>query len=65
MVSCGGCSGRDAPRQVKEMINWGAEVIFICTCLIKPIPYPPKCAYVDEIADAIQVLDVQIVMGTH
>ncbi|NIA03582.1 MAG: CGGC domain-containing protein [Nitrospirae bacterium] len=35
MVSCGGCPGRDAHRQVKEMINRGAEVIFICTCLIK------------------------------
>jgi hypothetical protein len=48
-----------------EMINRGAEVILICTCLIKPIPYLPKCAYVDEIADAIRALDVQIVMGTH
>jgi len=53
IISCGGCPGRDAPRQAKEMIRRGAEVIFTCTCLIKLIPYPPKCAYVGEIADAI------------
>ena len=47
------------------MIRRGAEVIIICTCLIKPIPHPPKCAYVDEIADAISALGVRVVMGTH
>ncbi|MEA1944128.1 MAG: hypothetical protein U9N07_02130 [Euryarchaeota archaeon] len=31
-------------------------MIFICTCVIKPIPSPPKCAYADEIADAIRAL---------
>ena len=65
MISCGGCPGRDAPRQVKEMIRRGAEVIFICTCLIKPIPHPPKCAYADDIEDAISALGVRVVMVQH
>jgi len=66
MITCGGCPGRDAIRQAKEMVNRGAEVIFICTCLIKPIPNPPKCVYAEELADAIRdKLGVRVIMGTH
>ncbi|MCD4816752.1 MAG: CGGC domain-containing protein [Methanosarcinales archaeon] len=66
MITCGGCPGRDAIRQVQEMVKRGAEVIFMCTCLIKPIPNPPKCPYAEELADAIRdKLGVRVIMGTH
>jgi len=45
MVPCGGCPGRDAVRQAAEMVRSGAEVIFICTCMIKPIPSEPIAVF--------------------
>ncbi|WP_135611917.1 CGGC domain-containing protein [Methanococcoides sp. AM1] len=66
MVTCGGCPGRDSIRQIREMIRRGAEVIFLCTCMIKPIPNPPKCPYAEELAEAIRdMCDVRVIMGTH
>jgi len=66
MTPCGGCPGRDAVRQAKEMVRRGAEVIFLCTCMIKPIPSEPVCRYSEEIAGAIRKnAGVEVVMGTH
>ena len=66
MAPCGGCPGRDAVRQAAEMVRRGAEVIFLGTCMIKPIPSEPVCKYSAEIADAIRKkTGVDVVMGTH
>lgn len=66
MVPCGGCPGRDAVRQSVEMVRRGAEVIFLGTCMIKPIPSEPVCRYSEEIAGAIRKkTGVEVIMGTH
>jgi predicted metal-binding protein len=48
------------------MVRRGAEVIFLGTCMIKPIPSEPVCKYSAEIAEAIRKkTGVDVVMGTH
>lgn len=66
MAPCGGCPGRDAVRQAAEMVRRDAEVIFLGTCMVKPIPSAPTCVYSEDIAEAIRKkVDVEVVMGTH
>ncbi|HWQ18729.1 MAG TPA: CGGC domain-containing protein [Methanotrichaceae archaeon] len=63
---CGGCPGRDAARAASEMVRRGAEVIFLSTCMTKPVPTPPGCEHPDQIAQAIRdKTGVRVVMGTH
>lgn len=41
-------------------------MIFLSTCMIKPIPSEPVCRYSGEIAEAIRKkTGVEVVMGTH
>lgn len=66
MAPCGGCPGSDAVRQAAEMVRRGADVIVMCTCMIKPIPSGPVCKYSEEISDAIRKkTDVDIIISTH
>jgi predicted metal-binding protein len=37
MATCGGCPGRDAVRVAQDMVRRGAEVIYLATCVVKPV----------------------------
>jgi predicted metal-binding protein len=66
MATCGGCPGRDAVRVAQDMVRRGAEVIYLATCVVKPVPTPPACDHPEEIAQAIRdKTGVKVVMGTH
>jgi predicted metal-binding protein len=66
MADCGGCPGRNAVRVAQDMVKRGAEVVYLATCVVKPMPTPPACDHPDEIAQAIRdKTGGKVVMGTY
>ncbi len=66
VADCGGCPGRGAAGVAANMVKRGADVIYLATCMVKPIPTPPACDHPEEIAQAIRdKTGVKVVMGTH
>ena len=53
-VSCGGCPGKLAVSRAKLMINKGANVIVLASCISKgnPIGYP--CPFFEKIKEEIK-----------
>jgi len=67
-VSCGGCPGKRAVNRAKMMVDRGAEIIVIGSCISRgnPIGYP--CPHYANIRDAIvKKIDagIQILEYTH
>ncbi|OFX79192.1 MAG: CGGC domain-containing protein [Bacteroidetes bacterium GWE2_29_8] len=64
-VSCGGCPGKRAASRAKLMVERGAEVIVLASCITKgnPIGFPcphsqqMKEAIVRKIGNDIKILD--------
>ena len=52
-VSCGGCPGKRAVSRAQMMVDRGAEIIALASCISKgnPIGYP--CPYFEELKNAI------------
>jgi len=52
-VSCGGCPGKRAVARAQMMVDRGAEIIALASCISKgnPIGYP--CPHFAEIKEAI------------
>ena len=65
IVSCGGCPGKRAVSRAKMLVDRGAEVIALASCIFKgtPIGFPcpqaaqVKAAIVRKVGENIQVLD--------
>ncbi len=65
IVSCGGCPGKRAVSRAKMLVDRGAEVIALASCIFKgtPIGFPcphaaqMKAAIVRKVGENIQVLD--------
>ena len=53
-VSCGGCPGKKAITRAKTLVQRGAEVIALASCITKgnPINYP--CPHAQTIKEAIK-----------
>ncbi len=67
-VTCGGCPGKRVIPRVNMMINKGAEIIVLASCMLKgnPIGYP--CPFYNEIKRVLQKAlgdKVIILEGTH
>jgi predicted metal-binding protein len=62
-VSCGGCPGKKAISRAKTLIQRGAEVIALASCITKgnPIGYP--CPHAQAIKEAItKTIDKDIII---
>jgi len=67
-VSCGGCPGKRAITRAKLMVDRGAEIIVIASCISKgnPIGYP--CPHFSNMRDAIKKKigsDIEMIEYTH
>ncbi len=52
-VSCGGCPGKRAVSRAKLMVDKGAEVIVLASCITKGTPIGFPCPYAEQIKEAI------------
>ncbi len=67
-VSCGGCPGKRAISRAKLMVDRGAEIIVLASCISRgnPIGYP--CPHYANMRDAIMKKvgkSIQIIEYTH
>lgn len=52
-VSCGGCPGKRAIQRIKTMVDRGAKVIALSTCIFKGTPINFTCPHAVQMRDAI------------
>ncbi len=52
-VSCGGCPGKRAVLRAKVMVERGAEIIVLSSCMSKGNPIGFPCPHFEEIKKAI------------
>ncbi len=69
-LTCGGCPGKQILPRVMKMIEKGAEVIALSSCIVgkKPGDKYYKCPHLEEIKEMLenQLKDkVVIIYGTH
>lgn len=69
-VSCGGCPGKKVSRRAKSMVDKGAEVIVIASCITKDdIPKATfHCEYKDKMIESIKNFlgnNIEIITWTH
>lgn len=53
MVSCGGCPGKRAVSRAQLMVDRGAEVIALASCISKGNPIGMPCPHFAEIKAAV------------
>ncbi len=53
-VSCGGCPGKRAVSRAKMMVDRGAEVIALASCIIKGTPIGFPCPHSEQMKEAIE-----------
>jgi predicted metal-binding protein len=63
-VSCGGCPGKNAVNRAKKLVEKGAEVIALASCMKigNPIDFP--CPHYDQIKLAVEkaLRDKQVII---
>ncbi len=67
-VSCGGCPGKRAVARAKLMVDRGAEIIVLASCISRGNPLGFPCPHYTDIKDAIiRKLgpEIQIIEYTH
>jgi predicted metal-binding protein len=67
-VSCGGCPGKKAVNRAKMMVDRGANIIALASCIGKGNPIGFPCPHFDKIRDAILKTigsDVKVLDWTH
>jgi len=52
-VSCGGCPGKRAIPRAKMMVDRGAEVIVLASCISKGNPIGFPCPHIDKMKESI------------
>ncbi len=53
-VSCGGCPGKRAVNRAKIMVDRGAEVIVLASCIAKGTPIGFPCPHAGQMKEAIK-----------
>ena len=53
-ISCGGCPGKRAVTRAKQMVERGAEVIALASCITKGTPIGFPCPFAEEMKEAIE-----------
>ncbi|MFW6109502.1 MAG: CGGC domain-containing protein [archaeon] len=67
-ISCGGCPGKNAGRRAKLMVERGAEVIVICSCISRGNPIGVPCPNFESMRKVIRKAvgpDIKIMEWTH
>ena len=53
-VSCGGCPGKRAVSRTEMMVNRGADIIVLASCMTKGNPTGFPCPHSKQIIDSIR-----------
>ncbi len=67
-VSCGGCPGKRAVARAQLMVDRGAEVIFLASCISRGNPIGFPCPHFEMIKNAIIKKigpDITLIDWTH
>lgn len=66
-VSCGGCPGKRAVTRAKMLVDRGAEVIFLASCIKKGNPISMPCPNYEAMRAAIaeKIENIPLVDWTH
>ncbi len=67
-VSCGGCPGKRASSRAREMVEGGAKIIAIASCISKGNPIGFPCPHFGKIKETIVKIcgrDAEIFDWTH
>lgn len=66
-VSCGGCPGKQAVARAKMLVDRGAEVVALSSCIGKGTPIGFPCPNREQMAKAIRakIGDVPLLEFTH
>jgi len=67
-VSCGGCPGKRSVARAKLMVERGAEVIMLGSCIAKGNPFQFPCPHYTMMRDAIEKAiagKVKLIEWTH
>lgn len=67
-VSCGGCPGKRAVARVQMMIDRGAEVIAVASCIGRGNPIGYACPHFEIMRDALKKVtkeNVEFLEWTH
>lgn len=69
-VTCGGCPGKEILSRSEKMVEKGAEIIVLSSCIVGNHPggryYP--CPFLSQIRSLLQTYigqETQIIYGTH
>ncbi len=67
-VTCGGCPGKRAVARAKLMVDRGAEVIALASCISKGNPIGFPCPHFEAIRNAVAAKigpDIELIEYTH
>ena len=67
-VSCGGCPGKRAVSRAKRMVERGAEVIMLASCITRGTPIDFPCPFAKKMKEAIEGKiseTVQVLNNSH
>ena len=66
-VSCGGCPGKRAVARAKMLVDRGAEVVFLASCIRKGNPIGMPCPNYEGMKAAMEkkIAPVPVVDWTH
>jgi predicted metal-binding protein len=73
MISCGGCPGKKIIQRAKMLMEKGAEVIALSSCISKGTPIGFPCPHFEQIKRSLatqaelmkEVVDIEILDWTH
>jgi predicted metal-binding protein len=67
-LSCGGCSGKKAVTRAKMLVDRGAEIIALASCMKKGNPIGFPCPHFQTIKEAVEKKvgpSVKVIDWTH
>ena len=67
-LSCGGCSGKKAVTRAKMLVDRGAEIIALASCMRKGNPIGFPCPHFQTIKEAVEKKvgpSIKIIDWTH
>jgi predicted metal-binding protein len=66
-VSCGGCPGKRAVSRAKMLVDRGAEVVFLASCIKKGTPIGMPCPNYEAMCGAIEkkIESIPLIDWTH
>ncbi len=67
-VSCGGCPGKKAVFRAQTMVDRGAEIIMLASCIFKGSPIGFPCPYAQQMKEVVKKRireDIKIIDFTH